>query len=245
MIKLEQPAGAEKPAPFAARINTSKSFAQRAISRSRFRQSWVALALAFGFAHASQAAVVFNNGAPDQAFGTNMSANVVAEDFSLASATNITSIRFWSIQSAASDYLGNLSWSIYSDSGTQPGVVVTSGSFAGPAVATGGSTSFGYNEFVFDIPTAFALAAGNYWLGLANGPLNPGNPTEMLWETTASSFGSTGLYRDGANWIDSTNHHAFLINGDPVGVIVGVPEPGTLALLMITLAAAGISRRKA
>ena len=243
MIKLEQPAGAEKSAPFAARINTSASFAQRAVSRSRCRRSWAALALAFGFAHASQAAVVFNNGVPDQIWGTNMSANVVAEDFSLASATNVTSIRFWSIQSAASDYLGNLSWSIYSHSGTQPGAVVTSGSFLGAAVATGASTGFGYDEFVFDIPTAFALATGNYWLGLANDTLNPGNPTEMLWETTASSLGSTGLYLDGTSWIDSLNHHAFLINGTPV--VVGVPEPGTLALLMITLAAAGIARRKA
>lgn len=243
MIKLEQSAGAVKSSPFEARTDISASLAQRAISPSRFQRTLAAAAIALGFAQASSAAVVFNNGAPDQVYGTNMSANVVAEDFSLASATSVTSIRFWSIQSAANDYLGNLSWTIYSNSGAQPGAVVTSGFFAGPAVATGFSTGFGYNEFVFDIPTAFALVAGNYWLGLANSPLNPVNPTEMLWETTASGLGSTGLYLDGTDWIDSLNHHAFVIN-DSAGVI-GVPEPGTLALLMITLAAAGIARRKA
>lgn len=243
MIKIEQPAGAGKYAPCATRTGTRASFAPRWITRTGWRQTLAAAAIAFGFAHAAQATVVFNNGAPDQGFGTNMSANVVAEDFSLGIATNVTSIRFWSIQSAAGDYLGNLSWSIYSNSGAQPGAVVTSGLFTGAGVATGASTAFGYSEFVFDIPTSFALAAGDYWLGLANTPLNPVNPTEMLWETTAGGLGSNGLYLDGANWIDSLNDHAFLINSTPV--VVGVPEPGTLALLMITLAAAGIARRKA
>ena len=199
-------------------------------------------ALALCLAQAASAAVVFNNGAPDQVSGTNMSANMVAEDFTIGATTDITNLRFWTIQSALGDYSGSLSWAIYGG-GAQPGAVLFSGTSAATAVATGGSSGFGYAEYVFDITTLFQLSAGSYWLGLGNNPLDPNNPSEMLWETTGSVTGSTSRYHDGAAWIDSTNHQAFRIDGNVVNPTI--PEPGTLALLAISLAAAGFVRRKA
>lgn len=205
------------------------------------------LVLALMTAQAAQAAVVFNNGAPDQVSGTNMSGNQVAEDFIIGAATDITNIRFWTIQSTAADYSGNLFWAIYSNSGGQPNAVVQGGAaVALTETATGSSTLFNYAEFVIDIPVAFQLAAGTYWLGLANSPLNPGNPSEMLWETTASSASLDGLYLDGADWIGTGNDHAFLIEGRAVIVPPpGIPEPGTLALLAAALFAARLKRCRA
>ena len=46
-------------------------------------------ALALCLACGAQAATVFNNGAPNQLSGVNMSANLVAEDFTVAAAFNI------------------------------------------------------------------------------------------------------------------------------------------------------------
>ena len=199
-------------------------------------------------AHAAPAAVVFNNGSPNLLSGTNMSATQVAEDFTVGATTDITNIRFWAIQSAANDYSGNLFWAIYTDVGNEPGALLQGGT-AVPVTesATGSSTGFNYSEFTFDVAASFQLSAGTYWLGLANDPLDPVNPSEMLWETTSAGSGFSGLYNDAGTWIDSLNHHAFLLEGRLVGdpPPVGVPEPTTLALLACGLLAARFARRKA
>lgn len=214
----------------------------------RFRKVIRALGgacLALGLAQAAQAAIVFNNGAPNQNYGVNMSGNLVAENFSLSGTTDITNLRFWSIQSAIGDYSGSLSWTIYSNAGASPGAVLQSGIASPAAAATGLSTFFGYAEYMFDISTLFQLAAGNYWLGLANNPLNPGNPSEMLWETTNDKIDANARYLDGTNWIDSLSDLAFFIEGTPAGPGGTVPEPSTLPLLVISLIAAGLVRRNA
>ena len=198
--------------------------------------------LALGMAHGAQAAVVFNNGAPNQVSGVNMSSNVVAEDFTLLAATNITNFRFWSIQDVASAYTGTLQVAVYSSVAGSPGAVIASTTAAYAATATGMSTGFGYAEYSFDIGVVGALAAGTYWLAVGNSPLNPGNPSEMLWETSGGGLGSFAKYLQGGSWIDSLEHLAFRVDGTPV--VVNVPEPSTLALLALALAGAAVMRRR-
>ena len=204
------------------------------------------------FALTAHSALVFDNGAPDQATGVNMSANWVAEDFTLAANTTITNIRFWSIQRAAGDYSGSLSLAIYADVGGAIGSLVTSLSGAFTETATGLSTGFGYGEYVFDIPGSVALSAGNYWLALLDGlSPNPGNPSEILWETTAVGLGATAQYFDGPSetWVDTGLNLAFRIDGreatPPPPPPNGVPAPNTLALLFASVLAASALRRKA
>jgi hypothetical protein len=196
---------------------------------------------ALGVSQAALAVTVYDNGAPNNVFGTGMSEVQVAENFALGSAYNITNLRFWSIQSAPADYTGSVYWAIYSNSGSAPGSVLFSGTTATAATATGNSTAFGYGVYAFNIPVAFTLSAGNYWLGLHNGPLTNTTPSEMLWATTATQVGSFGLYRDGANWVNTLNEHAFAIDG----VAVPIPEPATGALLLAgLLATVGAARRR-
>lgn len=207
-----------------------------------------AAALALVATQVSFAAEVYNNGAPDQAYGVNMSASEVAEDFTLGAATTVTNIRFWSLQSAPGDYLGNLYWAVYYNAAGSPGGIVSSGTVAATSVATGGASGFGYAEYAFNVDVVdFALLAGDYWLGLHNEPLNAINPSDMLWGTTATPVGSPSKYYDSSfGWTDAGFELAFALNGP--GVVdppPGVPEPGTLALIGLALAAARIARRRA
>lgn len=209
-------------------------------------------AAAVSFALTAQSALVFDNGAPDQMSGVNMSANRVAEDFTLAANTTITNIRFWSIQPTAGDYSGSLSVAIYADAGGTIGGLLTSFSGALAETSTGLSTGFGYGEYVFDIPGSIALTAGNYWLALLDGlSPSPVTPNEILWETTAMGLGATAQYFDGPSetWVDTGLNLAFRIDGreatPPPPPPNGVPAPNTLALLFASVLAASALRRKA
>ena len=203
------------------------------------------VALALGMSLAANGAVIYNNGAPDQVSGTQMSEFQVADDFTIGAAANITNIRFWSIQSDPADYTGSVYWAIYNNAAGQPGTLAQGGVTAVVAeVATGNFTGFGYAEYVLDIPVAFSLGVGNYWLGLHNGLLANTTSAEMLWSTTAVPIGSEGLYLDQGSWLGTGNEHAFRLDGELQGPPPGVPEPGTLALVAGGLAAAFLRRRR-
>ncbi|MCV2368656.1 PEP-CTERM sorting domain-containing protein [Roseateles oligotrophus] len=203
--------------------------------------------VALGFSQAAMSAAVYDNGVPNQGWGTQMSEFQVADNFSISAASDISKIRFWSIQSAANDYSGSVYWAIYSNAAGAPGALIQGGVSATIAEsATGLQTGFEYAEYMLDIAVNFTLGIGDYWLGLHNGALGNTDPTEMLWATTATGAAVAGQYLDGADWIDSGNEHAFLLEGRAVVQPPGgdVPEPASWSLALAGLLAAGAVRRK-
>ncbi len=195
----------------------------------------VSLALALGASQGAMALTVFNNGTPDYFGGTQMSESIVADNFSLTSAANLTNIRFWSAQSAASDSLGSVYWSIYSNAANQPGSTIFSGLATVSGVDTLSPTTFGYGVYVYDLPVVAALAAGSYWLGLHNGPLSSTTPSEMLWANTGlPNVGAGGVYLDGGDWVSSGNEQAFRL--DATAITSPIPEPYMPAMMLAGLA---------
>jgi hypothetical protein len=205
-----------------------------------FKKSVLAAALALALGH-SQAATVFNNGAPDLVSATGMTEFVVADNFTVGATFDITNIRFWSAQDTASAYVGSVSWAIYSDAVGAPGVALTSGLATVPGTATGGTIGGGASIYLFDIPVvAFTLSAGSYWLTLLNGAApNPAAPGFMGWATASPGTGPGGMYLDAGSWVSSGSEQAFRIDGNPPNPNPGIPEPGTVALLLAGLAVSG------
>src|SRR5512139_40180 len=139
----------------------------------------------------STAAVLYDNGAPNQLNGNEMTQWIQTEDFTLTAAATITDIHFWSVDSGLAD--GTITWQIYSDNAGLPNVILASGNTAVTRTATGNVLFFG-TEFANDFNiAALSLGAGTYHLGLHNGALSVTNRSEFYWETTGANSTTTGL----------------------------------------------------
>lgn len=185
-------------------------------------------------------AASIGNGAPNQSGGSDLNAYLEADDFTLATAQDLTAIRFWALRGAPGDYAGSISWSILS---ALPGSVVASGS-ANPTIATTGNSTLGLEEIQLDFAVSVLnLAAGTYWLVLHNGPENatPAGDFHWAWSNgTAGNSQSSDLQAPG--WVGNHAELAFEITTqDPAAV----PEPGTVGLIGAGLALVGWLRRRA
>jgi PEP-CTERM motif len=181
--------------------------------------------------------IIYDNGAPNQQGGNEMTEWLQTEDFTLTGALTVRDIHFWDIETAPG-YSGLIFYAIVGDTGGNPDFnnILTQGNtfLVTHTLTANGCTVLGfYCEYSndFALLTIKSLAPGvKYHLLLHNGDLNNSTNSGMYWETTNPNGTRTGLecsYPNGAcfsSWTDNGQEHAFYLTGT-------TPEPGTLVML--------------
>ncbi|HNQ87629.1 MAG TPA: hypothetical protein PKM73_03230 [Verrucomicrobiota bacterium] len=148
----------------------------------------VAAGLVLSLGLSAKADLLYDNGAPNQFTGNEMTGWIQAEDFVFTSPQVLTDVRFWDYEYDSAAYTGSIMWWIYADIAGAPGSTIYTGT-ATPTRSLTGNLVSGMNEYVNDFSVgSLALAAGTYWLGLHNGdPADYRDWRGFYWETTDSS----------------------------------------------------------
>ena len=157
---------------------------------SRFLLSaLIACALINGAANANAAELVYDNGAPDQQNGWEITQYIAADDFTCTHPTRLDRVKFWDYESQAG-FSGTVAWQIHANGDDDgPGRLLASGTVNNiPHRYTGFSALGGYKEYENDVAFGpVVLPAGIYWLALHDGELNSVSTKSVYWATTAKS----------------------------------------------------------
>ena len=206
--------------------------------------------LCWATAGSALAAPVWSNGSPNGKNASLLSEFNQAEDFILNFTSNLTGVRFWSMEASTNDYLGSILYSIVSDVSGSPGSTVYASGTAAPT-RTAAGTALGLNIFQNDFAISVSgLLAGTYWIELHNGPLSNSGFSDYYWAWTDFGAGDNGgttpgrefdLTTPGSVWADNGAEHAFVVFGDRV--VATVPESTSLALTAMALALLVMRRR--
>lgn len=196
---------------------------------------------------AANAAVVYDNGAPDRTNGYNLGGTVglggsvtTADDFTLGTTSSIQSVAFFfNNYNGTTGWDNAISYAIRADAGGNFGAVLATGSGQNVTQVGGGYAwccGAQNSELVtFDLVSTFVANAGQtYWLELGGA----GGPTPW-WVTTGSQTGNTGESSGGHVGVD----FAFSLHSTGSGATI--PEPASLALVGLSIFGVAASRRRA
>ena len=210
-----------------------------------------------------QAGTLYNNGAPDQADGANITGFVAADDFTLAGLVTLIGPggSFWSsanFDPFGNSFSGTIGWAILADASGSPGSILFSGSDSSPVLTDTGVQIFGTEEWRIDFSLGSVnLNSGTYWLALHEGALGtPDDGTTIFWDTTGNQTGSLSQFTAdltaASGWAfyrglrgGRGSDLAFQLSGTGSGGGTPTPEPSTLGLVSVALVGISILRKLA
>lgn len=197
---------------------------------------------------AAHAAVVYDNGGPDGATGSEAALFLEAADFTLQGATHLTGATVYLFATSFTPVTGaSLSYGLHADTGAPGGGVggvLAAGAATGLAYVDTGKffVNFPIYAVTFDFQNTFAAAGDTtYWLSI--------HVTDafVLADIYFASTASNSTYIDQSNFLGNTGfeadpedptEHAFSLRG------AAVPEPATWLLLMFGFGLTGAALRR-
>lgn len=134
----------------------------------------------------------------------------------------------------------NFTLRLMTDAGGAPGAVIETIDYTDPLAApTPGGT-----ETALVTASGLSVLAANttYWIAI--GSTFPDSVSWWRNGVGASSVGSMAYAQNGGSWQFADSPSAFEVNGRLVAPTVNVPEPGSLALVVLAVAAGAATRRR-
>jgi hypothetical protein len=179
--------------------------------------------------------VVYDNGAPNQLNGNEMTLWLQADSFQVSNPVSITSAQFWTLEESRTIWNGSLQWWVFDDAGGTPGGVLDSGSGTDVTKVATGLTPIGLIEFVynFTLNTSVLAADTTYWFGVRLG--SESGLQDIYWETTSSGalpYGYESYLGTMDNWSNNGLEHAFNLSAPTEPETPGVPDASSTALLL-------------
>lgn len=188
---------------------------------------------------ASHATVVYDNGAPNQADGNEMTLWRQSEDITNTGTNVFNTLVFWTASSGAN--IHSLDMQLSLDNAGNPGPAVLDFQGAITSIATGNNVQ-GLTEYKNTFTFSDVFASGNFVYHIAllgNYEELAQNFDGVYWETTNGNGTATG--RESVNdlqnnWADNQQEHAFRLEENVT------PEP--MSMLALGLGAAAMIRRR-
>jgi hypothetical protein len=216
--------------------------------------AFAAVMIVLPCAHGS---TVYNNGAPDQSDGANITGFVAADDFTLGVGVTLTGGTFWSsanFDPFGDSFSGTIGWAVLADSSGSPGAILFSGADSAPVLTDTGVQIFGTEEWEIDFSLgSVSLGPGTYWLALHESALGtPDDGSTIYWDTTGSQTGSLSQITADVTAASGWSSNTALVNGNGSDLAfllssnsgTSTPEPSAAGLVGVGILAIWFSSRR-
>ncbi len=194
------------------------------------------------------ASVIYSTGPSNLSGASDMSGQILAEDFTIATADDVTAVVFDLSATSFTPSSSSIGLAFFSDVSGGPGGILASATISAAGATLTGNNVNGNNEWrvPLTLSSPLFLSAGTYWVALRDGAWGTAlNKPEVDWNQTDFGIDSfamaTTLVTGASGWTSTGVNLTFEIDGG----LAPVPEPATWLTAGLALGGLAAARLRA